>query len=96
MPGVHKVELVGQEVVAAHLGVTSQAISNWYKREAQDTALDKPAWGMPAPQLIEFSPGKKPQRCWRRAQLAVWAKWYEKRLAVNGKHVPPSRKRAAA
>ncbi len=82
MPGIHKVELVGQEVVAAELGVTSQAISNWYARE-----LD----GMPVPVLIEFQPGKTPRKAWRRAQLAVWKKWHEKHLAEQGDHIPRQR-----
>ena len=51
MPNTHAVELIGQEVVAEHLGVTSQAISNWYARGLE---------GMPKPTLIEYKPGKPP------------------------------------
>lgn len=82
MPNVHKILLVGQEVVAAELGVTSQAISNWYARE-----LD----GLPVPTLIEFQTGKTPRKAWRRAQIDVWKKWHDKHLAEQGDHIPRQR-----
>jgi hypothetical protein len=87
MPGIHKVELVGQEVVAAELGVTSQAISNWYARE-----LD----GMPVPVLIEFQPGKTPRKAWRRAQLGVWKKWHAKHIEEQGVHIPAKQRNKPA
>jgi hypothetical protein len=79
MPGVHKVELIGQEVVAEYLEVTSQAISNWHARELP---------GMPVATLIEFKPGKPPRKVWRRAQLPVWGKWYDRHLQEQGDHIP--------
>ena len=79
MPNTHAVELVGQEVVADTLGVTTQCVSMWYKREAADVAAGKPAWGMPKPTLIEYKPGKPPAKVWRRQQLPVWEKWLARR-----------------
>jgi hypothetical protein len=95
MPNVHKVDLVGQEVVALELGVTSQAISNWYKREATSGE----SWGMPVPTLIQYRPGKTPLKCWRRAQLATWVKWHNAHLAEASLHIPAKlrkRQKAAA
>lgn len=86
MPGVHKVELIGQEVVAAELGVTSQAISNWYARELR---------GMPVAIEVEYKPGKRPMRVWRRAQLGVWRKWHAKHIAEQGSHIPKRNRKAA-
>lgn len=85
MPGVHSIKLVGQEVVSAYLGVTSQAISNWHARELP---------GMPVATLIEFTPGKTPRKVWRRAQLPVWGKWYIKHLQEQGDHIPPKQRRS--
>ena len=82
MPGIHKVELVGQEVVADHLGVGTSAISNWYARNLH---------GMPVAIEVQFCPGKKPVRVWRRAQLAVWEKWYERHQANRGKQAAKGR-----
>jgi hypothetical protein len=79
MPGVHKVDLIGQEVVAEELGVTSQAISNWYARELE---------GLPVPTLIQYKKGKTPLKVWRRAQLSVWVKWHASHLAEQGQHIP--------
>lgn len=93
MPGVHKVELIGQEVVAEDLGVTSQAISNWYAREAEDAAAGKPGWGMPVPVLIEFKLGKVPRKAWRQAQRSVWKKWHAKHIAEQGVHIPKKQRR---
>lgn len=92
MPGVHKVDLIGQEVVAEELGVTSQAISNWYKREARSMANGGPSWKMPVPTLVQFKPGKTPQKVWRREQLKVWAKWHAGHLADQGRHIPARNK----
>jgi hypothetical protein len=92
VPGVHKVMLIGQEVIASHLGVTSQCISNWYKRETEDIQMDRPAWGMPVHIEVEYRPGKAPGKVWRKAQLTVWAKWYARHLAEQGDHIPGSRK----
>lgn len=89
------VVLIGQEVVAAELHVTSQAISNWYKREALATAADGPGWGMPAPVLIQFTPGKKPQKVWKKAQLPAWVKWHAAHLAEHGQHIPARNKARA-
>ena len=58
-------KLVAQEVVADWLGVTSQAISNWYKREAEAMAAGAPAWGMPTPIEIEMTGDKAPRKAWR-------------------------------
>jgi hypothetical protein len=73
------VVLIGQEVVAEELGVTSQAISNWYKRELE---------GLPAPVLIQYQPGKKPLKVWRMSQLGTWRKWHKTHLADQGQHIP--------
>ena len=70
MPGVHKVDLVSQDVVAAHLGVSTQAISNWYARGLE---------GMPVASLVQHKAGREPLKVWRRAQLEVWSKWFAKR-----------------
>jgi hypothetical protein len=72
-------ELIGQEVVAAELGVTSQAISNWYARELE---------GLPEPTLVQFKPGKKPGKVWRRQQLSTWKKWHSRHIAEQGLHIP--------
>lgn len=72
-------ELIGQEVVAAELGVTSQAISNWYSRELE---------GLPEPTLVQFKPGKKPGKVWRRQQLGPWRKWHAQHVAEQGIHIP--------
>lgn len=88
MPNTHKVDLIGQEVVAAHLGVTSQAISNWYKREAEAVENDGAPWRMPVPTLVQYRPGKKPTKVWRRAQLSVWKKWHDAHMAERGKNIP--------
>ena len=88
MPNVHRQPLIGQEVVAHALDITSQAISNWYKREAEDMAVGKPSWKMPVPTLIEFTEGKPPRKAWRRAQIPVWQKWFAKHMLEQGDHVP--------
>lgn len=85
MPGVHKVDLIGQEVVAEELGVTSQAISNWYSRELE---------GLPVPTLIQYKPGKKPLKVWRRAQLGVWRKWHTGHIIEQGQHIPQRNRKA--
>lgn len=79
MPNVHKVDLIGQEVIAEELGVTSQAISNWYARELA---------GLPTPTLIQYKPGKTPLKAWRRAQISVWKKWHAAHLAARGQNIP--------
>jgi hypothetical protein len=87
-----KPELIGQEVIAHELGVTSQAVSNWYKRAItapEDSHLKK----MPPPTFVEYTPGKTPMKVWRRAQLPAWQKWYDKHLASSGKHVPIKQRR---
>ena len=70
------VTLVSQDAVAARLKVTSQAISMWYSREAEDTAAGKPAWGLPAFTPLYDAPGKKARKVWREAQLPVWELWF--------------------
>lgn len=76
MPNVHKARLVSQEVVADYLGVTPQAMSNWYARNLH---------GMPVATEVERLPGKPPQKVWREAQLPVWQKWYEAHTANRGR-----------
>lgn len=73
------VVLIGQEVVAEELGVTSQAISNWYARELE---------GLPVPTLIQYKPGKKPLKVWRKQDLPAWRKWHVLHLADQGQHIP--------
>jgi len=73
------VVLIGQEVVADELGVTSQAISNWYSRGLE---------GLPEPVLIQYRPGKKPAKVWKKAQLSSWRKWHVVHLASQGQHIP--------
>lgn len=85
MPGIHKVDLIGQEVVAEELGVTSQAISNWYARELE---------GLPTPTLIQYKIGKKPLKVWRRAQLGVWRKWHVVHLTEQAQHIPQKQRTA--
>ena len=89
MPGVHRIDLVGQEVIACDLGVTSQCISNWYKRQ-DESGVD---WGMPKPTLIQFRPGKVPQKAWREAQRPLWKKWHAKHLEEQGDHIPARNRR---
>src|ERR1700685_1932418 len=83
MPGNNvigrNVVLIGQDYVADGLGVTSQAISMWYKREAEDVAGGLPAWGMPTPVPLLYAPGKKPSRVWRLGQMPAWRRFYAKR-----------------
>lgn len=93
MPGVHKVELVGQEVVADYLGVTTSAISNWFAR-AELAPEGSHLKNLPVPTLIEFKPGKKPQKAWRRAQLPVWGKWHARHLADEGRYIPQRNRKA--
>jgi hypothetical protein len=78
MPNVHKVVAVSQEVVAAELGVSTQAIANWYARGLQ---------GLPAYIEVEGLPGSKSRRVWRKQQLAVWRNWHARHLALTGKHI---------
>lgn len=72
MPHLHKVDLIAQEVVAAELGVTSSAVTNWYDRQLP---------GLPKPVLIEGLPGKPVRKAWRRHQLVTWRTWHLKHLA---------------
>jgi hypothetical protein len=87
MPNTHKVELIGQEVVAYELGVTSQAISNWYAR-AEIAPDDSHLRKMPKAIEVEYRPGKKPSKVWRRSQLPVWVKWHAKHIQEQGQHIP--------
>ena len=82
MPGVHRVDLIGQEVVAWELGVTSQAISNWYARDLP---------GLPVATLVQYNPGKPARKVWRRAQLGVWRKWHAVHLEQAGVFIPGRR-----
>ena len=82
-------DLVGQDYVAYELGVTSQAMSNWYQ-----TGREKP--GMPEPILISLSPGKRPVKAWHRAQIADWKTWYRDHVEGTSKFVPERNKKHAA
>jgi hypothetical protein len=79
IPNTHRVELVSQKRVAAELGVTSQAISNWYDRELP---------GLPKAILVDHGPGSRPTRVYRNAQLAVWKKWHAKHVEARRDNIP--------
>lgn len=68
------IDLIGQDVVARFLGVTSQAISNWFRHEL---------YGLPNPLLVEHGPDAKAGKVWQRFQLAQWGIWYEERTRVE-------------
>jgi hypothetical protein len=80
------VVLIGQEVVAEALGVTSQAISNWYARELE---------GLPEPTLIQYKPGKKPLKVWKRTQLGPWRKWHVNHVIEQAQHIPQKQQHRA-
>jgi hypothetical protein len=82
------VVLIGQEVVAEYLDVTSQAISNWYNRGLE---------GMPPYIPIHYTGEKTPAKVWRKAQLPAWGRWHEKHKAETGQHTTDrNRKQARA
>ena len=80
------VVLIGQDFLADYLGVTSQAISNWYSRDLS---------GMPAAMYVHYRPGKTPTRIWRTAQLPAWDRWMDKHKAQSGHHTPVRSRKAA-
>jgi hypothetical protein len=93
MPGNYvigkDVVLIGQEVVAEELGVTSQAISNWFSPERN-------LQGMPEPVLVQYKPGKKPLKVWRKSQLPAWRKWHTVHLVEQGQHIPKKQQTRAS
>lgn len=95
MPGIHRVDLIGQEVVAEELGVTSQAISNWFAR-AEESPPDSHLRKLPVPTYIQYRKGKKPMKAWRQAQLKVWVKWHNLHLEQRYQNIPEKQKRGRA
>ena len=87
------VVLIGQKVVADELGVTSQAISNWYSR-AGKSPPGSHLRNMPAPTLVRFRPGDTPQRTWKQSQLPAWRKWHARHLLEHGSHIPARNRKA--
>lgn len=81
------VVLIGQEVVAEYLGITSQAISNWHKRKLG---------GMPPYIPVHYTKGKAPAKVWKKSQLPAWGRWHENHKAETGQHTPGSRNTAVA
>jgi hypothetical protein len=70
------VVLVGQDVIAAFLGVSNQCITGWYERNLP---------GLPKP--IEVHHCKHVSRLWREAQKPAWEKWHAAHMARNGGRV---------